>query len=276
MSNSTPSMRYDSAAPRNRLLSEIRELYQYRDLILQLTIRNITVRYKRSTLGILWTMLDPLLTMIVMAFVFTALLRRQVPHFPIYLLTGLTVWNYFAQATTSAMHDFVTSERLVSKVYLPQSTFVIVASTTALVNFLFSLVSLVLIALFTAVPLSLYSLTLIIPLAILTAFNLGIGLILAPLEALYSDISNIYGIFLRLLIYLSAIFYPIDILPGWLQTVVKINPVYQFIDIFRNPIYRGTPIPLDSLVYTAILSVVLLIVGAAFFTRVSDDVAMML
>lgn len=267
---------YDSSAKRNQLLVEIKELYRYRDLILQMTLRNVTVRYKRSALGILWTMLDPLLTMVVMAFVFTALLGKKIPHFPIYLLSGLIVWNYFAQATQSAMQDFVSSERLISKVYLPQSAFVVVAVTTGLVNFLISLAVLLVIGIFSGVPISLHVFTLIIPILTLTAFNLGIGLFLAPLQSFFTDTSSIYGIFLRLLIYLSAIFYPIDILSPTLQLFVKINPIYQFIHIFRNPIYYGTPIPLLSLLYTSGLAFFLLIGGAVFFVKLSDKIAMKL
>lgn len=273
MIDSSTPVYYDSAARQNRLFRELKELAQYRDLIWQMTIRNITVRYKRSVLGIFWTLLEPLLTMIVMAFVFSALLSRSVPNFPVYLFCGLVVWGYFAGSTNSAMRDFVATERLISRVYLPQSVFVIVAITTGLVSFFIEIVAMLLIAVVTMGSISLYVPTLILPIIILTIFNLGLGLILAPLGAYFSDINTIYNIVLRLLLYLSAIMYPVDILPEWLQKIVAINPVYQFIHIFRNPVYYQTPIPLDSLLYTTVWAFGLLVVGVVLFAKLADDIA---
>jgi ABC-type polysaccharide/polyol phosphate export permease len=273
LTNPTSQVYYDSAAKQNRLVRELKELVQYRDLIWQMTIRNITVRYKRSFLGVFWTLLEPLLTMMVMAFVFTALLSRSIPHFPVYLFCGLIVWGYFAGSTNSAMRDFVATERLISRVYLPQSVFVIVAITTGLVNFMIEIFTLLIITLVMMGSISLYIPTLILPIFILTIFNLGLGLILAPLSAYFSDINTIYNILLRLLLYLSAIFYPVDILPDWLQKIVNLNPVYQFIHVFRNPVYYGTPIPLDSLLYISIWAVGLITIGVFLFTQLADDIA---
>ncbi len=265
---------YDSSNRQNKLWMELRELYHYRDLIWQMTLRNVTVRYKRSVFGVVWTMLEPLLTMVVMAVVFTTLLGRNIPHFPVYLLTGIVVWNYFASATQSAMHNFTGGERLIAKVYLPQSIFVVTAVTTGLVHFLISLGVLLLIALVTGASVSVYTPLLMFPILTLTAFNLGIGLWLAPLQSYFADTSSIYGIALRLLIYLSAIFYPVDILSPSLQVVVNLNPVYQFVHIFRHPVYYGTSLPILPLVYTTTLAILLLISGALFFTRLSDRIAM--
>jgi len=270
---STPQVYYDSAVRQNRLFREIKELVLYRDLILQMTIRNITVRYKRSILGVFWTLLEPILTMMVMSFVFTAILSRSIPHFPIYLFCGLIVWGFFSTSTNSAMRDFVATERLISRVYLPQSVFVIVAIATGLVNFLIEMVAMLIIAMVLMGSISIYTPTLILPILILTIFNLGLGLILAPLGAYFNDINTIYNILLRLLLYLSAIFYPVDILPSWLQKIVALNPVYQFIHIVRNPVYYQTPIPLDSLLYTSLWAIGLLVLGAIVFSSLADDIA---
>ncbi len=270
-------MYYDSAVERRTVLGEIKFLYQCRYLIWQLTVRNLTVRYKRSTLGVFWTMLDPLLTMLIMTFVFDALLMRSIPNFAVYLLTALTVWNFFSQSTTSAMADFQGGSHILSKVYLPQSTFVIVSVTTGLVNFFISLATVFAIALFSGSQLSfLHSLTLIIPTTILIAFNLGVGLILAPAVVYFNDLENVYSIFLRLLMYLSGLFYMVTDLPLWLQAVVNLNPVYHFILMFRAPIYSNQLLPVDSLLYTGVLSVAFLVIGMIFFIRLSDDVALKL
>jgi ABC-type polysaccharide/polyol phosphate export permease len=273
LTNSTPQVYYDSAVRQNRLFREIKELSQYRDLILQMTLRNITVRYKRSFLGVFWTLLEPILTMLVMSFVFTALLARTIPHFPVYLFCGLIVWGFFSSSTNAAMRDFIATERLISRVYLPQSVFVIVAIATGLVNFLIEMIAMLIIAVMIMGSISIYTPMLILPIFLLTIFNLGIGLILAPLSAYFNDINTIYNILLRLLLYLSAIFYPVDILPIWLQKIVALNPVYQFIHLLRNPVYYQTPIPLDSLLYTAVWAIVLLVLGAIVFSMLADDIA---
>lgn len=264
---------YDSSARQNRILREIKELIQYRDLIFQMTMRNITVRYKRSLFGILWTLLEPIMTMLVMSFIFSALLSRKIPNFPVYLLSGLIVWEFFSASTNSAMRDFVATGRLVSRVYLPQSAFVMIAITTGLVNFMVEFVVLLVITMGITGSVSVYTPTLLFPILILTIFNTGVGLILAPLGVYFNDINSIYNIFLRLLLYLSAIFYPLDIMPNWLQNIVALNPVYQFIHIFRNPIYYQAPIPIEALVYTLVWAIGLLIFGAFLFTALSDDIS---
>lgn len=274
--NKTDTAFYDSAAPHRGLFDEVRDLYRYRSLIRQLTTRNITARYKRSLLGILWTMLDPLLTMLVMVFVFSALLSRQIPNFPVYLLTALVVWNFFAQSSNSAIRDLAGSGRLIAKVYLPQSVFVIVAITTGLVNLFISIFILFGLVLATGIPITLNWVFLPVPIFLLALFTLGISLILAPIGVFFSDIGNIYGIVLRLLMYLSAIFYRVEILPTWLRTVININPVYHLIKLFREPIYLAEPISMSSVLYISAWVAGLLLIGLFTFSRLSDDISLQL
>lgn len=264
---------YDSSVKQNRIIREIKELIQYRDLILQMTIKNITVRYKRSLLGVFWTLLEPIMTMLVMSFVFSALLSRRIPNFPVYLLSGLIVWGFFSTSTNSAMRDFVATGRLISKVYMPQSVFVVIAVATGLVNFFIENIVLLVIALVLMGSISIHASMLLLPTLILTMFNLGIGLILAPVGVYFNDVNSIYNIFLRLLLYLSAIFYPVDIMPGWMQNIIVLNPIYQFISMFRNPIYYQIPISINALFYTSIWAICLFLLGAFIFTRLADDIS---
>lgn len=264
---------YDSSVKQNRIIREIKELIQYRDLILQMTIKNITVRYKRSLLGVFWTLLEPIMTMLVMSFVFSALLSRRIPNFPVYLLSGLIVWGFFSTSTNSAMRDFVATGRLISKVYMPQSVFVVIAVATGLVNFFIENIVLLVITLVLMGSISIHASMLLLPTLILTMFNLGIGLILAPVGVYFNDVNSIYNIFLRLLLYLSAIFYPVDIMPGWMQNIIVLNPIYQFISMFRNPIYYQIPISINALFYTSIWAICLFLLGAFIFTRLADDIS---
>lgn len=266
---------YDSSLPKKRITNDIKELWQYRDLIWQLTLKNVTVRYKRSFLGILWTLLDPLLTMIVMGFVFSAILNRQIPNFIVYLLCGLVVWNFFSQATSSTIREFLGGERLISKVYLPQAVFILVPVSTGLVNFALSFIALILIAIATQSHTAwIHVIPLVVPIFVLFVFCTGIGMLIAPLNALFSDVENLYGIFLRLLLYFSAIFYSIESMPEWLQAIIRLNPIYHFIAMVRAPIYSGNPIPMDSLVYVSVWAVIFVILGWILFTKLSDKVAL--
>ena len=265
---------YDSSVKQNKLLTELKDLYRYRALVFDLTMRNVTVRYKRSFLGTIWTALDPLLTMVVMYLVFSQILVRRVEDFPVYLLSGLVVWNFFSQATNGAIKEFSSSGRLISRVYLPQSIFVIVAILSSLVNFAISLVELFLIIIITGHPINLTFVEIVIPLLILVAFSLGLSLILAPLEIFFSDVSNFYQIGLRLLLYMSAIMYQIEHLPVEIANIVLLNPIYRFISLFRDPVYLGNHISFDSLIYVSIWAAILLIGGTIFFIRAANRVAM--
>ena len=183
------------------------------------------------------------------------------------------VFNFFSQVTNSSIRVFRRSGHLITKVYLPKSVFVIVSVATGLVNFFITLGILFVIALITRVPVTLNWFFLPIPTIILTIFALGASFVLAPIGVYFSDIDNIYSIVLRLVMYLSAIFYPVDILPDWLSTIVNINPLYNFIYLFRAPIYLGSPISFYRLLYTTLWAVGLFMFGLFIFTRLTDGIS---
>ena len=264
---------YDSSTRRPRMLGEIAELRQFHNLVYQLVKRNVTSRYKRSALGIGWTLLDPLLTMAVMATVYTALLRTTIEAFPVFILSGLVVWNFFAEATTEAMGAFLNGRELLDRVYMPKSALSIASVGTSLVNLLCSLAPLVLFMVlfdrrFTAA-------LLIVPVAviILTLFTVGVSLLLSSWVVFFGDIQNIFLFLLRLMMYLSGIFYSIDMLPAKLQTALWIIPTYHLIVIFRDPVYLGNFPPVDSLLYSAAWAVSVFFFGLWNFTRNSNAYA---
>jgi len=270
----TDSVYYDSLTHRRNVMNEVRDLLQYRNLLWQLTKRNLTVRYKRSFLGIMWTLLDPLLTMLVMTFVFTALLERNLPDFPVYLLTGIVVWAFFSQSSGGSIRDFSNNGRLISKINIPPSAFIVVTVWTGVINFFISLLIVLVVSALTGAPITLAWLMLPIPIFIFTLFTLGVCLILAPLGIYFADIQNIYSIFLRLMMYLSAIFYPVDILPDGLRAIVNLNPLYQFISIFRSLTYLGDGLSMQSLLNTSLWAFALFAVGILVFAKLSDDISL--
>ena len=210
---------YDSLKRGPVALEELRGLIRYRDLIYQLVRRDIVSRYKRSALGIAWTMLNPLGMMVILTVVFSQLFR-QVEGYPAYVLSGLVAWNFFSQTTSAAMTQMVWGSTLLHRIYLPRTSFVVSAVGTGLVNFLLSLVPLFLIAILVGLPLRWTIAFLPVSILLLTAFSLGVGLLFSAWAIYFPDVAEMYQILLIAWLYLTPIIYPEDDDPGSLSLLV--------------------------------------------------------
>ena len=272
MSASEPLI-YDSARPRFPILEDARELARYHDLLLSLVRRDLTVRYKRSTLGFLWTMLNPLLTMLVMAIVFSTAFRFPLEHYAVYLLSGLLLWNFFSQSTTIAIESLVWGGGLIHKIYVPKAAFVISPVLVGLVNLLLALVPLALIMLLTGAPFTWALLFLPVALLLALLFTLGVGLFMAALAVFFIDIIDIYRVVLTILTYLTPIFYPEAVVPAKYVSFYHMNPMYYFIELFRIPVYQGQIPQVPLIARAAFLAVSAFILGWWFFTRKADEFA---
>jgi ABC-2 type transport system permease protein len=264
---------YDSAKRKSSALEELQDLIRYRDLVFQLVRRDIVARYKRSVLGIAWTMLQPLGMMIVLTVVFSQLFGR-VEGYPAYLLSGLIAWTFFAQTTTATIHQSVWGGALMQRIYIPHTAFSVSSIGTGVVNLFLSLVPLLLIMLVTQRPITWAVLFLPIPIILLTAFSLGVGLLLSSIAIRFPDVSEMYQILIQAWMYLTPIMYPSDILPDAYRTwLLYFNPMYYLILMFRVPIYDGVlpSLPL-SLIGTG-LALVTLLVGWIYFSRQADRLA---
>jgi len=264
---------YDSASNRHRMVDEVRELVRYRDLVRNLVRRNVTARYKRSVLGVLWTLLDPLLTMVAMAVVFSAILAKSVPGYSVFLLSGIVIWNFFSQASTQAMMDFMYSGSLVAQVYMPKSVFAFSSIGTHLVNLGLACIPLFIIDLIVGRPITPALLFLPVSVLLVAMFTLGTGLLISSLAAFFADVINIFNLSIQLLMFLSGVFFSVDIMPEALQKVIFLLPTYQMVTIFRYPIYEGRIPPTESLIYFSAWAVGLLLLGLFVFTRLSDEYA---
>jgi ABC-type polysaccharide/polyol phosphate export permease len=262
---------YDSAKAVPSIKKEISELYKYRFLIWNFIFRNITARYKRSVLGIVWTMLEPLLTMTVMAVVFSAILVRAIPNFPVFLFSALIAWNYFNQSSSNAMNELKSGSRLMKKVYMPLSIYVLSSVGSGMVNLFLSTIIVFAIILVSGIPITAAVFFLPIGVLIITIFTIGAGLLVSTMSIFFSDIRNLYTILLRIIFYLSGTFYTIDRLPDDLKLVVEINPLYHMLLLFRAPLYSGEIPPTDSIIYGTIWAVGLLAIGMYIFTKYSDE-----
>ena len=262
---------YDSAKRGSVALEELRSLWQYRDLILQLIRRNIVSRYKRSVLGVAWTMLNPLGNMLVLTLVFSQLFNR-VAGYPVYVLSGLIAWNFFAQSTTTAMDQTVWGGTLLHRIYVPRTVFVISAVGTGIVNLAISLVPLLIIMLFVGLPFRWSLLFLPVDIFLLAAFSLGIGLLLSAWAIYFPDVGEMYRVVLVAWMYLSAIFYPQDVIPeSYRFWFFHLNPMYYFIEIFRRPVYGDVPLSGWILGAAATIALVTLLLGWLVFSARADE-----
>ena len=264
---------YDSQKRRSPALEELIDIIQYRDLIYQLVRRDIVARYKRSVLGIAWTMLQPLGMMIVLTIVFSQLFNT-VEGYPAYLLGGLLPWIFFAQTTTSAIQQSVWGGTLMRRIYVPYTAFPAAAVGTGVVNLLLSLVPLLGMMLIVGRPIRWTVLFLPIPIILLAAFALGVGLLLSSLAVRFPDIAEMYQIILQAWLYLTPIMYPSDILPeAYRNLLVYLNPIYYFILMFRVPLYDGVLPSLPLALAATAIALVSLVTGWIYFSYQTDEFA---
>lgn len=267
---------YDSAVHKIPALEEIREISRYKYLILQLTRRDILARYKRSFLGVAWTMLNPLGMMIILSVVFSQLFSSvgsSVQSYPTFVLSGLIAWNFFAQSTNAAMSGLVWGGTLIQRIYIPRTSFGISAIGTALVNFVLSIIPLILVMLVTRSAIHLSVLFLPVSILFLACFSLGVGLILSTMAVYFPDVAEMYQIILLAWMYLTPIIYPEQILPAKLHVILSFNPMYYLIQLFRLPLLDGRIPTITEILPAALWGIGALVIGWIFFTSKSDEFA---
>ncbi len=263
---------YDSATTgRLSLVASLQEVLAYRDLLWLLVGTNIKTRYKRSLLGVAWTFLNPLATAIVMTVAFSAIFRFSMQHYAVYVLSGLLFWTFFQQSSSQSMSSLVWGAGLLKKVYVPAAVFPMSAVGTGLVNLLLSLPPLFLIMFVLGHDFSPALLFLPVPVILVTAFTLGLGLLMASYAVYFSDVVEMFGVVLRIWFYLTPVMYPEKILPAKVLPVVRLNPVYNLVVCWRDPIFNGSLPPLSALLQAGAWSAGMLLLGWWVFTRRSHE-----
>lgn len=218
----------------------VQKLKRHRFLFEELVKRDFKKKYKRTVLGMGWSLLSPLLTLLVMRLVFTQFFGRNTPHYTIYIFCGNVVWSYFSEATKSGMQALMENARVFTKVNVPKYLFLLSKNVQALINFLLTLVILFVFVAFDNLTFTWKFICLLYPICMLVLFNIGVGFILSALFVFFRDTQYLYDVFLRLLMYLSAIFYTIDKYSPMGQNLFLLNPVYLFIRYFRKIIIEAT------------------------------------
>lgn len=245
-------------------------IQKYRFLIRQLVNRDFKTKYKRSVLGVLWSFLNPLLTMLVQYLVFSSLFRFDVPYYPLYLLAGVTLFNFFSESTSMTLSSIVGNASLITKVYMPKYIYPVTRTLSSLVNLLLAIIPLLVVMLLSGLYPTKAIFLLPFPLICLMVFSLGIGLILASSMVFFRDTQFLWGVLTMIWMYLTPLFYPASILPQSVAWVLKCNPLYYFVTFVRTLLMEGiSPEPL-MYVQCAAFAFGALLIGGLIFKKSQD------
>lgn len=258
----------------------LRELFHYRELILNLAVRELKARYKNTVLGFFWSLLNPLGMMLVFTAVFTVFMRSEVENFPIYALCGLLPWNFFSASVMGSVNAIVSNANLVTKVYFPREVLPIATVLANLFNFLLTLVVLFAALVVVRAPVSPWLWLLPVVILIQSAFILGLAFILSTLNVFYRDTLMVMDVAMLAWFFLTPIFYPLEDLPrsypigGYEldihRTMYIINPMASIINTYRDLLYRGYRTDFDFFARTAITALLVLLFGYWFFCKYSN------
>lgn len=240
---------------------------KYSFLLSQLVKRDFKTKYRRSVLGIVWSLLNPLLIMTVQYLVFSSLFRFDIPHYAVYLLSGIVMFNYLSEATTQSMTCIIQNASLINKVNIPKYIYPFSRVLSTGVNFLFSLVALYVVIIASGMGISVSHLAILYGIVCLFLFLTGISLIVSTVMVFFRDTQFLYSIVLTVWTYLTPIFYPENILPSYMMAIMKFNPMYHFIKFIRFIILeQGVP-EFEAWLYCGLLGVVSLGIGGCVFRR---------
>lgn len=249
----------------------IREFIRYKDLLKNLTFRDVKLKYRRSILGYLWSVLDPLFTMVVLAVVFSRMFNRQITNFPVYLFTGQLIFNYFRASSSHALNSINNNGAIIKKAYVPKYIFTLSKVLSTLIDLLFNMIALFIIMIFTGCRFTVYNLLFPIALAQLFIFCLGFGMFLAQANVFFKDVQYIYNAVMMAWMYLTPIFYPIESLPDSVRfAITRFNPIYFYVKQFRDILYAGTLPQWEYVLAGSCVAVLMLLVGVYSFLKKQD------
>ena len=245
----------------------LKSFKQYYYLFTILVKRDIKKKYKGSAIGILWSLLNPLLQVILLTIIFSTIFNTTVKNFPLYVIIGRLIFEFFSAATNASMYSIIESAELLKKIYMPKYIMTLSKVVSNFIIFIISLIDLVIIMIVTDASFSIYMLYIPIYLILLLIFTAGLSLILATLATFFRDIVHLYSVFIMMLMFASALFYPADIVPQKYEIILELNPVYQFIFGFRNIILNSNSPDIWNLSICLLVSILSFIIGLIFFEK---------
>ena len=252
-----------------RFRDEVRDLRAHAALLFELVHRDLTIRYKRSVLGFLWTMLHPLLLMLIFVAVFSGFFGGRAPHYETYFLSAYVAWNFFAQTTVNAMASVAWNGPLMKRVRVPPTIFTLSTALSGLVNLGLSLIVLFSIMLVTGAPLHATVAFLPMSIAILFVFTFGVSLALTAITIYFGDVREMVQAAMPALMYLTPIIYPLSIVPERFRWLIKLNPLVYIVGIVRDPIYSGVIPSSQTLLIASSVAAASLVIGWMIFRRMA-------
>lgn len=258
----------------------VKNFIKYRYLLEELVRKNIKLQYRNSVLGILWTLLQPFLTMLVLVFVFGGVFGRSddgVVNYPIYLLCGRLLYDFYSQATKKSMRSVLGNASIIKKVYVPKYIYPLSNIISTFVTFLNSLIVLVVVMLYFIIigkPIQItpYVLLTIVPILIMLILCMGVGMILATLDVFFRDVEYLYDVFCMLLFYATPIFYTVESLhlKSWMKMALMANPLYSIVEMFRDCVLFGQMWNWNHFAYALCFSLAMLFIGFYVFYKNQD------
>ena len=254
-----------------KTIARLQGLYKYRSLVRQLVMKDIKLKYRRSFLGYVWSVLNPLLVMVVMYLVFSHMFRFDVSNYPAYLIIGQTLFTFMTEATNQAIFSITGNGALLKKVYVPKYVFTLSKLSSSLVNLLFSLGAMLIVFIFSRVRFSLYMLCIPVVMLELYLFSLGLGLFLAQAAVFFRDIQYIYSVLTTAWMYATPIFYPVEQLSDGMQKCIRaVNPMFHYVSQFRTLVLDAALPDLYSVLYGFALALLFLWLGTWSFLKTQD------
>lgn len=252
------------------LFKEVRNIYKWRELLWQMTAREVKSRYKQSVLGYFWVILTPLAQMLVMSFAFSIILRistnstANIPY-SIFLFVALLPWTLFANSLSSAANSLISSSSLITKIYFPRTILVISTIIAKIIDFFFAISILVIYMVVYQIPIT-WNILWVIPIFLIQQiFTLGLALFFAAANLLYRDIQFLLNMILLLWMYITPVIYPADLVPDKYRLLFQINPMAVFINAYRQVILGGGPPKYSSLLVGLVVSTIVLLIGFSYF-----------
>lgn len=258
------------------LKATMQDFFKYRYLLYNLISRDFKLKYRRSVLGVAWSVLNPLLMCGVMFVIFGSLMPQfrgsGIENYAVYLVIGQLLFNFFRDSTTMAMSSIMNNAMLLRKVYIPKYIFPLQKVCFGLVNCLFSFIALVLVMIFTGAPLHWTILLGAYPLLMLAVFSLGVGMMLSALTVFFRDVMHLWEVFTTVLMWFSAIFYtPEQFGNPLLVKLINLNPIYQYIHAFRCTVMDGQLLSLGQIVVCAVWALAMMALGVLVFKKTQDS-----
>ncbi|MBQ5333684.1 MAG: ABC transporter permease [Oscillospiraceae bacterium] len=244
---------------------------KYMPLLGNLISRDLKVKYRRSVLGFLWSILNPLLMALVMNMVFSRLFRFQVEYFATYYLIGSLIFNFVVECTSGSLMSVIYAAPLIKKVYIPKYIFPMEKCAFAFINMLFGTFAVVVVMVIQGVPFTANIFLFIIPMLYALVFAFGLGLVLAALTVFFRDVEHLYSVWVTIWMYLTPIIYPEELVASTsIATVMKCNPMYYYVHMLRSVVMYGTLPSLNEHIICIAFSLMMLVLGLGLFKKVQD------